>query len=89
MIDTENMDFLHRTWVEIDLDRLEGNYRRMQSLVGDGCRILCVVKANAYGHDDGNIAPYLESQSLRCTLTSCFFRIHFLLTIQRLLRLPP
>ena len=60
MIDTENMDFLHRTWVEIDLDRLEGNYRRMQSLVGDGCRILCVVKANAYGHGAVKAAQVLE-----------------------------
>ena len=55
----ENMEFLHRTWVEIDLDRIEHNYRRLADRVGDG-RVMCVIKANAYGHGAVETARLLE-----------------------------
>ena len=54
------MEFLHRTWVEIDLDRIEHNYRRLASQVGDNCRVMCVIKANAYGHGAVETARLLE-----------------------------
>ena len=56
----ENMEFLHRTWVEIDLDRIEHNFRRLADRVGDG-RVMCVIKANAYGHGAVETARLLES----------------------------
>lgn len=54
--------FLKRAWAEVHLDRLKGNLAALRSLIDENTtQIACVVKANAYGHDDGNIAPYLES----------------------------
>lgn len=38
------------TWIEVDLDRLRGNIRAAQALVGPRTRVMAVVKANAYGH---------------------------------------
>ncbi len=41
---------LHRTWANVHLDALEHNIRRLQSYLADGCRLMGVVKADAYGH---------------------------------------
>lgn len=38
-----------RAWAEIDLDAIAHNVKSIKKLVGDA-KILCVVKANAYGH---------------------------------------
>ena len=45
------------TWLEIDLSALTGNVRRLRRLVGEACQLTAVVKANAYGHGAGLIAP--------------------------------
>lgn len=37
-----------RVWVEVDLDKLRGNYRRISDAVKPA-GVLCVLKANAYG----------------------------------------
>lgn len=55
-------NFLRRAWAEVHLDRLSGNLAALRNLINeDKTRIACVVKANAYGHDDGNIAAFLET----------------------------
>lgn len=42
---------LHRTcWLEIDLDRIKDNFRKIQQMVGDQVTVMPAVKANAYGH---------------------------------------
>ncbi|MBO5489654.1 MAG: alanine racemase, partial [Eubacterium sp.] len=41
---------LKRTWAEIDLDAIEHNYKMLKKRIGDDCRFLGVVKADAYGH---------------------------------------
>ena len=42
---------LHRTcWLEIDLDRIKDNFRKIQEMVGDKVTVMPAVKANAYGH---------------------------------------
>lgn len=43
-------DFLRRTWAEIDLDALEYNIRQIRGLLKPDCKLLSVVKADAYGH---------------------------------------
>ena len=54
-------NFLKRAWAEIHLDRLEHNINEIKKLTeGTDIRIMGVVKANAYGHDDENIVPFLE-----------------------------
>ena len=61
-IDIHMKKFLRRAWAEVHLDRLRGNLTALRSLIDENTtQIACVVKANAYGHDDGNIAPFLES----------------------------
>ena len=61
-IDIHMKKFLSRAWAEVHLDRLKDNLTALRSLIDENTtQIACVVKANAYGHDDGNIAPYLES----------------------------
>lgn len=59
MSEESKMNYLHRTWVEIDLDRIESNYRRLAERVGDA-RVMCVIKANAYGHGAVETARLLE-----------------------------
>lgn len=44
------MDYLKRTWAEIDLDALEHNYHMIRAATRPGAKICCVVKADAYGH---------------------------------------
>ena len=43
-------DKLYKTWAEIDLGKARRNLLTVRRLVGEGVRILCVVKSDAYGH---------------------------------------
>lgn len=43
-------DPTRRTWAEIDLDALAGNLRALRALLSPSCRVMAVVKADAYGH---------------------------------------
>ncbi len=62
----------HTSWVQIDLQAIAHNARRMQAIVGDDVALMAVVKANAYGHGAvevsttvlNNGAAYLEVASL-------------------------
>ncbi len=54
------MDFFKRCWVEIDLDKIEHNYRLIRKLIGDK-KMISVVKADAYGHGVEFVANKLDS----------------------------
>ena len=54
------MEFLKRTWAEINLDALKHNIEAIRSAVPPQTGIIAVVKADAYGHGDGYIAGELE-----------------------------
>lgn len=43
-------DFVKRTWARIDLDAIENNYREIRALLKPSTEMICVVKADAYGH---------------------------------------
>ena len=47
---------LKRTWAEIDLSALRHNYQLVRSKVDPSVKIMCIVKADAYGHGVQNIA---------------------------------
>ena len=49
-----------RTWTEICLENLEHNYRALRSGLQSGCKLMAVVKANAYGHGAVRVAQKLE-----------------------------
>lgn len=51
---------LKRTWVEINLDYLKHNLDQIKKIVSSDCKIMGVVKADAYGHGDKVIAKQLE-----------------------------
>lgn len=52
------MDFLRRTWAEISIPALLHNYNLIKIKMGS-CKILPVVKANAYGHNEIAVAKAL------------------------------
>ncbi|MEA4920910.1 MAG: alanine racemase [Clostridiaceae bacterium] len=58
-----------RTWMEISLDAIEENYRRVKNDIGDKCGVMAVVKANAYGLGAVYLSKYLES--LGCDFFAC------------------
>ncbi len=51
---------LKRTWAEINLDCLEYNYHKLKERIGENCKFLGVVKADAYGHGAVQVADTLE-----------------------------
>lgn len=53
------MEFLHRTWAEIDTSALIHNFNIIKS-EADGARIMAVVKADCYGHSAKLAAPLLD-----------------------------
>ena len=59
------MEFLKRTWAEINLDALKSNIEAIRSAIPEDTGIIAVVKADAYGHGDGYIASELESMGIR------------------------
>ncbi|MBC7316436.1 MAG: alanine racemase, partial [Chloroflexi bacterium] len=44
------------TWVEVDLDAIAGNVRRLRQIVTPQAQILAVLKADAYGHGASKVA---------------------------------
>ena len=53
------MDYLKRTWADISLDNLKHNYQQLRAKIPSGCRLLGVVKADAYGHGAVPISRHL------------------------------
>lgn len=51
---------LKRAWAEIHLDRLKRNVEKCRSLLRAPCEMMCVVKANCYGHGCERIIPCLQ-----------------------------
>lgn len=60
-----------RTWAEIDLSRLEHNYRALRGMLPRGCRFVGVVKANAYGHGAIPVAKKLEQLGAEYLAVAC------------------
>ena len=61
-----------RTWVEISLNDLEHNYREISSRLPDGCQMLGVCKANAYGHGAVRVAQRLQRAGCRWIAVNCY-----------------
>ena len=51
----------HRGWIDINLNNLTHNIHLLQSALPQSCKIMAVVKANAYGHGDLKVAAHLNS----------------------------
>jgi alanine racemase len=48
--------FYRDTWAEIDLDAIYSNVKSMKNHIGENTQLIAVVKANAYGHGDAEVA---------------------------------
>lgn len=56
--------WLKRTWAEIDLDALSENIQMIHEKVTPGCRIMGIVKADAYGHGAAEVARTLHKEGV-------------------------
>jgi len=54
-----------RAWAEIDLDALSYNVAELRSQLPQGCDLMAVVKADAYGHGAEMISERLSSEGVR------------------------
>ncbi len=63
------MDFLHRTWAEIDISALKHNFNILKAKASNS-KIMAVVKADGYGHSACDIAPVLENEGADCFAVS-------------------
>ena len=54
------MDYLHRTWAEIDLDSIRHNFRELKKRLSGSCLTMAVVKADAYGHGAEAVADAIS-----------------------------
>jgi len=57
MFKIENQPLLRDTFVEVNLDNIAYNMRKIKEVLGDDIFIAAVVKANGYGHGAVDIAP--------------------------------
>lgn len=53
-----------RTWIELDMGCLEHNLRELQGHMQQGCKMMAVVKANAYGHSALMTAQFLNRKGV-------------------------
>lgn len=57
------MDMIKRCWAEVSLDALRCNLNKIKEITD--AEVLCVVKANAYGHGDEMIVSTLQQEGVR------------------------
>lgn len=56
------LDTFKRGYIQVDLDAIENNVRKMKAHIAEGTRILAVIKADGYGHGCESIARSLEDK---------------------------
>ena len=57
--------YLRRAWAEISLSALEHNIKEISSLLSSNTQIMAVIKADAYGHGEGDILRKLYECGIR------------------------
>lgn len=62
---------MSRAWREVDLDALTHNARVLQGALAPGCRLMAVVKADAYGHGAFPVAHRLEAEGIQAFAVAC------------------
>ncbi|HBR31263.1 MAG TPA: alanine racemase [Clostridiales bacterium] len=61
----------NRVEAVINLDNIEHNYKYIKTLVGDNCRVMAVVKADAYGHGALRVCKTLEKAGVDFFAVAC------------------
>lgn len=62
---SENSSQTGRAWIELDMAALRHNIAALSALLPEGCQLMPVVKANAYGHGAILIAQELNQAGIR------------------------
>lgn len=60
-----------RAWREVDLNALAHNARVLQGVLASGCRLMAVVKADAYGHGAIPVSRRLEAEGVKAFAVAC------------------
>ena len=60
----DNPDIKGRAWTEINLNNLSNNVKEFRSILPENCKLMAVVKANAYGHGDIRISKELNKMGV-------------------------
>ena len=55
-----NNQYTTRTWAEIDLNALAHNLQNIRNITAPGAKVMCVIKADAYGHGFYQVAKTLQ-----------------------------
>lgn len=53
-----------RCWAEIDLSKIQHNVKEIRKMIPSSTKIMAIVKANAYGHGDIEVAKELQKQGV-------------------------
>ncbi|MDP4120226.1 MAG: alanine racemase [Bacillota bacterium] len=54
------LDFLRRLWACVDLDAIRYNYRTIHEKLRSDCQLMCIIKADGYGHGAVELAKVYE-----------------------------
>ena len=70
----DTIEYTKRSWAAVDLDAIAHNAGVIRTLLAPSCRIMAVVKADAYGHGDKYVAEELARAGTRVEWfgVSCF-----------------
>lgn len=71
----------YKIWAEIDLSALRHNYRTLRDTLqsrAPGCRVIAVVKANAYGHGAEIVSAALAEEGCGDFAVSCLYEAQLL-----------
>ena len=60
-----------RAWRELNQAALRHNVKILQEALAPGCRLMAVVKADAYGHGAIPVARYLQAQGVEAFAVAC------------------
>lgn len=58
-------NYLKRAWAEISLSNLKSNISAIKNIIGEKTEIMAVVKADAYGHGEGEICHCLQEVGIK------------------------
>lgn len=61
----------HRVEAQINLSNLKHNFNYIKSIVGSNCRVMAVVKADAYGHGAARVCSVLEETGADIFAVAC------------------
>ena len=53
-----------RAWIEVNLDAIAHNAAQIRAVLADGCELMAVVKADAYGHGAVKVAQRLQREGV-------------------------